>query len=288
MKRRTFLKMAAAMPLIPGAAALGQCTARPAPAPARPPLGMAMFTLRDEDEKDRMGTLDAVAGMGYAGVEFFGRYYDWTPEHAKDVRARLDDLGLRCFSTHTARPNFTPAALGKAAELNLILGSRYVVMAHSGQVTWAEDGWKVLADELTQAHETLRPQGLGAGFHNWADDWVPHPTYRGMDVLAANTPKDLGFQIDTGGAFRHRTNLVEFCEKHPGRVRSLHLKDWTPETNATGVIFGEGVIDWLPIFEAAERVGGVEYYLMEQEGSRLSPLETSKVSIETYRTMRGI
>ena len=42
------------------------------------------------------------------------------------------------------------------------------------------------------------------------------------------------------------------------------------------VLFGEGVSPWKKIFEAAESVGGVEYYLIEQEGSRFPPMETAQ------------
>ena len=55
---------------------------------------------------------------------------------------------------------------------------------------------------------------------------------------------------------------------------------------ATTVLFGEGVANWKGIFEAAESVGGVEYYLIEQEGSRFSELDTAKKCLDTFRTMR--
>ena len=284
MERRTFLKMAAAVPLLPNAMFQAQGSARA----ALPPVGLAMFTLRVEEQADRMATLTAVAEMGYKGVEFTGRYFEWTLEQTKAVRKHLDGLGLTCYSTHTSRPHFAPEHLSKAADLNNILGSKHIVMAHSAEVNGGADGWKALAADLTRAHEWLRPRGISGGFHNWSVEWERQPTYRAIDILVANTPKDFGFQIDTGGAFRHKTDLVEFMQKYPGRVRSLHIKDWTPETNATGMILGDGVIKWLPIFEACEKVGGIQYYLIEQEGSRLSALETAKVSLVNYRKIRGI
>jgi sugar phosphate isomerase/epimerase len=50
-------------------------------------------------------------------------------------------------------------------------------------------------------------------------------------------------------------------------------------------LFGEGVADWKKIFEAAESVGGLEYYLIEQEGSRVSEIETARKCLATYRTV---
>jgi hypothetical protein len=50
--------------------------------------------------KDLTGTVTAVAKMGYEVVEFYAPYFDWTPQRAMDVRKLLDDLGIRCNSTH--------------------------------------------------------------------------------------------------------------------------------------------------------------------------------------------
>jgi len=244
-----------------------------------------MFSLRAEEQQDRLATLTAVAKMGYQGVEFYAPYYDWTPAYAKTVRAHLDSVGLRCFSNHTNRAHFTAAHLSKVADLNSILGSRHVVMAHSVEVTGEQDGWKKLAAELTTAHETLKKYGLSAGFHNWPDEFKTIDGYRPIDVLIANTPADLGFQIDTYGPFHHGADLVAFLHQHRNRVRSYHLKDWAATRNR--LILGEGDVKWPPIFEAAERVGGVEYYLIEQEGSRLTPMETARIGLEQYRRLRA-
>lgn len=244
-----------------------------------------MFTLRTEEQQDRMATLTAIAAMGYQGVEFYAPYAEWTTAYARSVRAHLDSVGLRCFSTHTSRSHFAPAHLSRVAELNLILGSRYVVMAHSAEVTGGLDGWKQLAGELARAHDTLKGQGLLASFHNWPTEFEARDGYRPIDVLTRDTPSDFGFQIDTGGVFTNRADLVAFLHQYPGRVRSYHLKEWAPDRGR--LILGEGTVDWKPIFDAAERVGGVEYYLIEQEGSRLTPMETARLSLERYRRLRA-
>ena len=68
----------------------------------------------------------------------------------------------------------------------------------------------------------------------------------------------------------------------PVRIHSVHCKDWAPDKGYS-VLFGEGVADWKAIFAAAQSVGGAEYYLMEQEGSRYPELETAKKCLEAYR-----
>ena len=81
---------------------------------------------------------------------------------------------------------------------------------------------------------------------------------------------------------------VAWIRANPGRIRSLHCKDWSPDSGkGYTVLFGEGVANWTAIFEAAESGGGVEYYLIEQEGSRLSELDTAKTCLDLYRKLRS-
>src|ERR1700687_179549 len=87
------------------------------------PIGLELYSVRNELQKDTMATVEGVAKMGYQVVEFFAPYYQWTPEYAKDVRKKMDDLGIRCNSTHNGPVSFSPDGIGKAIELNQIIGA---------------------------------------------------------------------------------------------------------------------------------------------------------------------
>jgi sugar phosphate isomerase/epimerase len=279
LSRRSLLKLAGAAPI------LSSLIARAEGAPRKNiPVGLGLYSLRDEEQKDRMATLQAVADMGYQGVEFWGPYFDWTADYAREVRKRLDVLGLACFSTHTRRPYFAAEHFPHVIELNQILGSRYVVMAHSEKVDGL-DGWKQLADTLTAAHERLGPLGLRAAFHNYPSDFRPIGDTRPIDILSANTPKDFAFQLDTV-MMSTGADPVAFVKANPGRVKSYHLKDWSPGEGGGRVLLGEGIGNWKALFDAAESVGGAEYYLIEQEGSRFTPMETAKRCLENFRALR--
>jgi sugar phosphate isomerase/epimerase len=276
ISRRSFLALAAAAPLAFGA--------QPR---KRIPVGIELFSVRDELAKDLMGTVRAVAKIGYEAVEFFSPYYQWTPEYAKEVRKLLDDLGIRCPSTHNSANVFTPDALGKAIELNKILGSKYIVMAGPGRVTGL-DGWKGVADRLSEAAEKLRPLGLRAGFHNHSPEFVLVDGKLPMDVIAANTPKDVTLQLDVGTCLNARADPVAWINANPGRITSIHCKDWgAGEDRGYRVLVGEGDAPWAKIIEAAEAKGGVEYYLIEQEGSRFSPLETAERCLAYWKKLKA-
>ena len=273
----------------------GRALAAPesAPAPARKlPIGLELYSVRGALAKDLPGTLRAVAKIGYEAVEFYSPYYSWTPSYAKEVRALMDDLGLRCYSTHNHIESFTPGeGMAKAIELNQIIGARHLIMASAPKGTAGLEGWKELSGRLTAAVAQLQPHGLTAGYHNHQAEWQPlEGGLRIMDVIAANTPKEFVLQFDVGTCMEAGADPIAWIKAHPGRIKSVHLKDWAPGKAEDGkgyrVLFGEGVSPWAGIIAAAESVGGVEFYLMEQEGSRFPELETAQRCLESWKQLR--
>jgi sugar phosphate isomerase/epimerase len=241
--------------------------------------------VRNALKQDLTGTVRAVAEMGYSCVEFYSPYFDWTESQAKEMRKLLDDLGIHCYSTHNNSSYLGPAQISRARDLNLILGSKYMVMA-SSQPKPGLDGWKAIADSLNFAAEQLEPSGLKAGYHNHQAEFTPEGGIRPIEILAKNTKSTVMLQLDVGTCLEAGSDPVAWIRSNPGRIRSLHLKDWSSESGkGYTVLFGEGVADWKHIFEAAETVGGVEYYLIEQEGSRFSELDTARKCLEAFRAM---
>ena len=252
------------------------------------PVGLELFSVRQDLAKDLMGTVKKVGEMGYDGVEFFSPYMNWTVEQTKEVKKLLDDLKIRCFSTHNGPNSFTGDTAKKAVELNTILGSKYIVMASAGKVEPTLDGWKGVAEKLTSGAEIFKPAGIKAGYHNHQIEFKPIDGKRPIEVIAANTPKDVMLQFDIGTCLEVGGDPVTWINQNPGRIRSLHLKEWSAEPGVGyKALFGEGKADWKKIFEAAEKKGGVEYYLIEQEGSAFPPLETAERCLANYKKLRA-
>lgn len=269
--------MTAASPLVP---ALAQNK--------KVPVGLELYSVRNELTKDLKGTVTAVAKMGYQVVEFYSPYFGWSVDQTKEIRKLMDDLGIRCMSTHNGMNAFTGDGVQKAIELNKILGAKYVVLASAGGNVKTVDDWKGVADKLTKATEQLHPAGLRAGFHNHQSEWKPIDGQKPLVILADNTPKDFMMQLDVGTTMEVGEDPVAWIDAHPGRINSLHLKDWAPgEGKGYQVLFGEGVSPWKKIFNAAESKGGVEFYLIEQEGSRFPPLETAQKCLDAYKKLHG-
>ncbi len=261
-------------------------------APAKIPVGLELYSVRTELMRNLPDTLRAVAKMGYEVVEFYSPYTDWTFPFAKGVRTLLDDLGLRCYSTHNRFTSVVPGeTMAKAIELNQILGARHIVVASPPPNTTTIEAWKRVCEQFSTAVEQLKPHGLATGYHNHQTEWkTVEGAQRIMDVLAANTPPEFVLQLDVGTALEAGADPVAWIKANPGRIKSVHLKDWTPgakaDEKAYRVLFGEGIAPWKEIFAAAESVGGVEFYLIEQEGSRYPEFETAQRCLDLWKTMR--
>ncbi|HEX6462898.1 MAG TPA: sugar phosphate isomerase/epimerase [Vicinamibacterales bacterium] len=278
LSRRSFLGVAAAAPLAFSAALRTVRTV---------PVGLELYSVRTELGKDLLGTVAAVGKMGYQAVEFYAPYFDWTPETAKNVRKVLDDSGLLCHSTHNNTPSFTPEGLKKAIELNQIIGSKTIVMASAPRATTI-DAWKSVAGQLTSVSEQLKPLGMATGYHNHQVEWRPVEGTRPMDVLAANTPKDVVLQFDVGTCLEVGADPIAWINANPDRIKSVHCKEWSAAKHYD-VAFGEGDAPWKAIFDAVEKTGGVEYYLIEQETGNESGGELPMVKrcLDNWRKLRG-
>jgi sugar phosphate isomerase/epimerase len=273
LSRRSFLAMSATLPWALRAYGASQI-----------PVGLELYSVRNALKVDPMGTVRAVAGLGYQCVEFYAPYFDWTEGQTKDMRKLMDDLGIHCYSTHNDSSYLAPEKISRARDLNHILGCKYIVMASSHEKAGL-DGWKAVADSLNFAAEQLESSGLKAGYHNHQTEFLPIDRVRPIEILAKNTKPSVMLQLDVGTCIEAGSDPVAWIRANPGRIRSLHLKEWSPEPGkGYTVLFGEGVAKWNAIFEAAESVGGVEYYLIEQEGSRFSELDTAKRCLDAFRS----
>src|SRR6516164_4721465 len=106
VSRRTFLAFSATLPFALRAGAASSI-----------PTGLELYSVRKELQRDPQATVRAVAKMGYQCVEFYAPYFQWSEDETKQMRKLLDDLGIRCFSTHN---DSRKAADAEVVDKNLI------------------------------------------------------------------------------------------------------------------------------------------------------------------------
>ncbi|MDP9170381.1 MAG: sugar phosphate isomerase/epimerase, partial [Acidobacteriota bacterium] len=91
---------------------------------------------------------------------------------------------------------------------------------------------------------------------------------------------------DVGTCVEMGSDPAAWINANPGRINSLHLKDWNTERGYR-VLFGEGAVPWKQVFAAAEKTGGVEYYLIEQEGSDFDEFETARRCLDAFKQLHS-
>jgi sugar phosphate isomerase/epimerase len=276
VSRRSFLATAAAASLAPAALSA-----------SRYPIGLELYSCRDILQKDLEGTVTAVAKMGYQVVEFYSPYFSWTADRAKEVRKLIDGLGIKCRSTHNGAEAFAGEGLAKAIELNGILGSEFVVMASPGTMRTLDD-YKKVAERLNQAGEKFKAAKMRPGYHNHGAEFQALEGTRPIDIIAQNTGKDVLLQLDVGTCVEVGQDPVAWINKNPGRFATIHLKDYSPAPGkGYEVLFGDGAAPWKKIFRAVEKTGGLQFYVMEQEGYSLPELETVKLCLDKFKKIHG-
>ncbi len=267
--------------------AAGVSAAVPLMAKKKVPIGIEIYSVRTEMAKDIYEPVKRCAQMGYECIEFFAAYSSWTPEQRDKMRKLLDELKFPCYSTHNGRDAFTPERFPQIIEMNKQLGSKLIVMASAGKVVGI-DGWKKVAEELTRASEVAKAAGVKVGYHNHAAEWKPIDGKKPIEVVAENTPKDVCLQLDVGTCVEAGDDPVAWINGHPGRFRSIHCKEFSSKPDVRyKVLFGEGDSPWKQIFAAAEKKGGVEFYLIEQEGHALPPFEAVDKCLANYKKIHG-
>lgn len=286
LSRRSFLASTVALAAC-GPTGSEKKESAPVASTAKGKVGLELYSVREEFKKDPLATIRAVAKMGYPGVEFFGSYVEWTDDQAKEIKNLLDELKVEAFSTHTGSAIFAdPAKFERAIALNKTLGSNLIVMSSAGKVEGLA-GWKTVADNLNKAAEKLKAEGMKVGFHNHKTEFDAIDGIKPIEVLADNTDKSVVLQLDIGTCVHSGSDPVAWINKNPGRITSMHLKDWSSDP-AIGykAVFGEGSAPWKEIFAAAEK-NGIEHYLIEQEGSQYSELETAERCLANYKKLQS-
>src|SRR5262249_31488995 len=218
----------------------------------RTPVGLQQTAVGRNIQQDLTGTLRAVAQMGYEIIEFSANtFMSWTPQKAKDVRSLLDELNLRCQSTHNEIASFTGDGLSKSVELNQILGSQTLVSVRgpAGTPTW--DDWKRFSDQLSQAMGRIRAVGMTLGFHNHDVEFRAIEGKRPMDLLAANRGIT-SFHLNIGLCLKGGGDPIAFMKQCPGRIQALLVQDY------------QGQARWKEIFATAEGPGALEFYLLQR------------------------
>ncbi|MCX6874086.1 MAG: sugar phosphate isomerase/epimerase [Verrucomicrobia bacterium] len=277
--RRHFVKSS-----VLSVAAVAATRALAAPAGARSiPISVQLYSVRDACAKDFDAALAAVAKMGCAGVEFAGYHsYGGKP---KELRAKLDALGLKAAATHIGTGTLRGDALQQTIEFHQQIGCKYLIVPGDGAFTDPEKS-KDLAEFFNTTAAKLKPHGMACGYHNHTGEFAKIGDSNHWELFASRTAKDVVLQVDCGWAADAGQDCADLMKRHPGRMKVVHIKPTVIKGEpGKKAIFGQDSVNWGPILTACRDVGGTEWLTLEQEAypDGKSPMECTELSLTALK-----
>jgi len=315
MNRRQFLSSTAGVATLSAAGLLANQAWSD---PLGLPVGLQLYTVGDDMQKDAPGTVQKVAEIGYKEVETAGF---GSVNTAAALRKLLDENGLKCPSAHL---NFDMKNLNKAFDDAHALGCTYatasvprllimdlpsptegspaerqaviqkIVAALSAPLS--PDDLKRLIEAMNHVGSAAKEQGLMLASHNHTFEFAfvdGRPALYSM--IEQTDPNNVKFEIDCGWAEVAGYNPVDIAAKYHGRIKMLHIKDFLPfKKGATiggpdapkGAEIGQGVVDYKAIF-AGMRGKGIQHIFVEQEGpfSRMPAMQAAEVDYKYLHSL---
>jgi sugar phosphate isomerase/epimerase len=260
------------------------------------PVGIQLYAVKEELQAHPEATLRAIRRIGFGEVETAG----FGALTAQQFRRLLDEAGLGCPSAHL---QFDIGNPGTAFEQAHALGAHYAASSSLRAMLLARDApapargmsldeAKRTAELANRIGEQARRAGLQYVYHNHDFEFVDQGGgTTGYDLLLKEThPELVQFEIDCGWMVVGGRNPRDYFERYPGRFPMIHVKDFLPVamqgSARAGAELGHGMIDYAPIFAAAEN-SGLKHYFAEQEGpfTRMTPIEAAQQAFDYLRKL---
>ncbi len=224
-------------------------------------VALQLYTVRNLTSKDMLGTLRQLAEIGYRNVELAG-YGNST---AGDIRATLDDVGMRAIAAHVAFARIEQETDAVLAEMETVGCPTVVVPSIGEEYRTSPEQVRRLVEKLNHLGKRLGAAGLRLGYHNHAFEFAPLDGTTMWELIAQETdPSLVDLELDAYWTVVGGFDPVDLLQRYGSRVRLLHLKDRAREEGRTDAPVGHGTIDWEPILKAAA-AAGTEWYIVEQD-----------------------
>ncbi|MEP7382897.1 MAG: sugar phosphate isomerase/epimerase [Gemmatimonadota bacterium] len=248
-------------------------SAAPASSRRLPSVGLELYSVRDAMRGDPEGTMAAVRAMGYADVEVlwsmgnFGRT-------ARQVRAALDNTGLRATSAHIS-PGALLEGWDRSLEMAHEIGHQtLVVPSFSEETSRTLDDWKRWADRFNTAGEKARRANLWLAMHNEPEHQRPVDGRIPFELFVASTdPRYVHIQLDVGNMVIGGGDPMNFLTRFAPRCWSFHIKDVVADRSADTEL-GTGSVDLGAILAAIPDLEHKTCFV-EQEGAT-DPMASAK------------
>ena len=253
------------------------------------PLGVQLYTVREQAEKDLGAVLAHIAMIGYTEVETYWNVYT---HPAKELRGMITENGLTLPSGHCNYDGLE-SKLDYAKEL----GVEYVICPMLPKDMWTSaDGFKKAAAQFNKWGEQVHGMGMQFGFHNHNYEFRKFGNTTGFDILTTEADAKLVcLEMDCYWITQAGQDPVAMLNKYGSRIQLLHLKDRLPGYPTSQILapeaehmteVGSGTINWKVIIPTAEKTG-VKHYFVERDNGSTPAFESLRISYENVRKIVG-
>ena len=243
------------------------------------PIGLQLWSIKDELEKDFKGTLKKVAKIGYDGVEFAG--YGGLSSY--ELKALLIDLGLKACGSHVSLVELTDN-IDAVIKYSLEIGNKYIICPYA-EANSKQDVLE-LAVKLNLIGQKCMASGLIFGYHNHAHEFKEFHGEYALDLIYKATDAGLvKAEIDTYWVEYAGVNAVEYIKKYKSRCLLIHIKDMQIiEDKKESTEVGNGIMDISKIICEAEKQGAT-WLIIEQEYFTRPTLESIEISYNNLKNL---
>jgi sugar phosphate isomerase/epimerase len=239
------------------------------------PIGIQLYSLREQFPKDVAGTLALIRSWGITELEGGGTY-GLSQEEFNQLLAKH---GMKVVSVG-ADFNDLDKDVDKVIKNAKDFHAPFVMCAwvpHNGDVFTLADADKAI-EVFNRAGEKLAKEGLSFCYHPHGYEFSKYGKGTLFDYMAEKiNPKFANFEMDVYWVKQSGTDPMKFFKKYATRIKLMHLKDrkpGTPDSSSghadveTNVVLGSGDVGIAALMKAA-RKAGVKHYFIEDESSRV-------------------
>ncbi len=230
-------------------------------------IGVQLYTLRRyaKNEQGINEVFKKVREMGYDTVQYSGLPSFPGEIKTETLKKLADDNGINISLTHVSLESIINET-EKTAEEHIKLGCPTVGLGNMPRAprTSRKELDKFIED-MNKAVDVLEKYNLGLAYHNHSFEFEKCEGEQIFDLLIKNFDPRIFFTMDTYWVKVGGEDPVEFMKKLDGRLRDIHIKDWTDKLNFVEKYLlhqksmmkpiGGGKLDFKSIFAEGKRQG---------------------------------
>lgn len=238
-------------------------------------LGVQLFSVHKELQKDMRHTLKTVKDMGYEGVEFFGGITHTVEEY----KEALNEAGLVCCGWHTPWEALEDDRIMSTIAFNKAIGNENIIVPGlPHEMTCSKEAWKETCKKFNAVYDILSEHGMNFGYHNHNTEFTDLDGETAFDIFIKHTHPNIIFQFDCGNALDGKASVMDVYNKCADRLKTVHLKPYSLEDGYATMI-GEDDIPWKELVQSIKERNITDWIILEYESTKYEQFEGVRLFI---------